>query len=49
MFWGLGGLCFNRPPVVVNTEKVEKGQSIMDALLGMFKVNAESKKGNCNF
>ncbi|XP_065359483.1 85/88 kDa calcium-independent phospholipase A2 isoform X2 [Calliphora vicina] len=34
------------PPVVVNTEKVEKGQSIMDALLGMFttKANAESKK-----
>lgn len=40
-------LLFNRPPVVVNTEKVEKGQSIMDALLGMFttKVNAEPKKG----
>ncbi|XP_075164146.1 calcium-independent phospholipase A2 VIA isoform X1 [Haematobia irritans] len=34
------------PPVVVNTEKVEKGQSIMDALLGMFKVNADSKKAS---
>lgn len=31
---------------MVNTEKVEKGQSIMDALLGMFKVSADTKKGN---
>ncbi|XP_073841734.1 85/88 kDa calcium-independent phospholipase A2-like isoform X2 [Musca autumnalis] len=33
------------PPVVVNTEKVVKGQSIMDALLATFKVNSDSKKG----
>ncbi|XP_037933681.1 85/88 kDa calcium-independent phospholipase A2 isoform X2 [Teleopsis dalmanni] len=33
-------------PVIINTEKEQKGQSIMDALLGMFtsKVNADSRK-----
>ncbi|XP_067644660.1 85/88 kDa calcium-independent phospholipase A2 isoform X2 [Eurosta solidaginis] len=34
------------PTIVIDTEKEQKGQSIMDALLGMFttKVNNESKK-----
>ncbi|XP_014090407.1 85/88 kDa calcium-independent phospholipase A2 [Bactrocera oleae] len=34
------------PTVIVDTEKEQKGQSIMDALLGMFttKVNTDSKK-----
>lgn len=39
-------LLLYRMPVVVDTEKEQKGQSIMDALLGMFttKVNADEMK-----